>query len=80
MSQSAVGQIENLMVELTWEEQLLIFERLAKQLRLTAQQPEKIKRGQDLYGIWRDKFPSDFDIDAVLDEIRHDWETRELNL
>ena len=80
MSQSAVGQIENLMVELTREEQLLIFERLAKQLRLTAQHPEEVKRGQDLYGIWRDKFPPDFDIDAALDEIRHGWEVRELNL
>ncbi|NKQ36883.1 MAG: hypothetical protein HF973_14890 [Chloroflexi bacterium] len=69
MSQSTVGQIENLMEELTWEEQLLIFERLAKQLRLTAQQPEKIEKGRDLYGIWRDKFPPDFDIDAALSEI-----------
>ena len=69
MSQSAVGQIENLMIELTWEEQLLILERLAKQLRLTAPRPEKAKRRQDLYGIWRDKFPPDFDIETALSEI-----------
>lgn len=26
-----------------------------------------------LWGIWRDQFPEDFDLDAALDEIRGEW-------
>lgn len=26
-----------------------------------------------LYGVWRSKFPQDFDLDAVLKEIRSEW-------
>jgi hypothetical protein len=29
---------------------------------------------QSLRGIWRDHFPEDVDVDAVLHEIRHEWE------
>ena len=29
---------------------------------------------RDLYGIWKDGFPSDFDIDAALREIRAEWQ------
>jgi hypothetical protein len=31
-------------------------------------------RPQSLRGIWRDHFPPDLDVDAVLHEIRHEWE------
>jgi hypothetical protein len=29
---------------------------------------------RDLYGIWQHGFPSDFDIDAALREIRGEWQ------
>ena len=29
---------------------------------------------QDLYGAWQGAFPDNFDIDAALHEIRHEWE------
>lgn len=29
---------------------------------------------RDLYGIWKDGFPSDFNIDAALREIRREWQ------
>lgn len=38
----------------------------------TIVQPQR--ESVDLYGIWKGKFPDDFDIDAVLYEIRHEWE------
>jgi hypothetical protein len=33
-----------------------------------------VARPQSLRGIWRDHFPPDPDIDAILHEIRHQWE------
>jgi hypothetical protein len=32
------------------------------------------RRPRDLYGIWKDGFPQDFDIDAALREIRGEWQ------
>jgi hypothetical protein len=29
---------------------------------------------QDLYGIWREHVPANFDVDAALKEIRREWE------
>ena len=29
---------------------------------------------QDLYGIWKDKFPENVDLDAALREMRQEWE------
>jgi len=39
------------------------------------------RRPRDLYGIWKDGFPQDFDIDAALREIRGQWqrEVEEIN-
>ena len=31
------------------------------------------RRPRDLYGIWKDGFPKDFDIDGALREIRGEW-------
>ena len=69
MSQTTVTTIEKLIPELSLQEQLLIFERLAQQLRYTMQQVDKAQTGgkaQDLYGIWRDLIPEDFDLDQTL--------------
>ena len=32
------------------------------------------RKPRDLYGMWKGKVPDDFDIDAALYEIRHEWE------
>lgn len=32
------------------------------------------RRPRDLYGIWKDGFPKDFDIDPALREIRGEWQ------
>ena len=32
------------------------------------------RRPRDLYGIWKDSFPQDFDIDSALREIRGQWQ------
>ena len=66
-----LAQIDKLLVKLTLEEQLLVFERLAQQLRQTLQAQ---KKPQDLYGIWRDRFPADVNIDEVLHDIRRGWQ------
>lgn len=67
-------QVERLLYQLTLEEQFTIVERLVQRFRRTV--PQTVPRGQpqDLYGIWRDHFPADFDLDAVLSDIRHEWE------
>jgi len=38
--------------------------------------PEKSidTRADDLYGIWKDSFPKDFDIDTALREVRGEWQ------
>ena len=32
------------------------------------------EQADSLRGIWEGRFPEDFDIDAALNEIRHEWE------
>ena len=71
MSQATITTIEKLIPELSLQEQLLIFERLAQRLRYTMQQPSQ---PQDLYGIWRDFVPEDFDLDMALQDIRQGWQ------
>ncbi|HEX6385449.1 MAG TPA: hypothetical protein VF177_12330 [Anaerolineae bacterium] len=70
MSETALNQIENLLSKLTVEEKLTVLERLFQQLRQSLQVQ---KQPQDLYGIWRDQFPPDFDVDSTLQEIRQEW-------
>jgi hypothetical protein len=38
--------------------------------------PDTGANGQlrDLYGIWKDGFPKDFDLDSALREIRGEWQ------
>lgn len=39
------------------------------------------RQPRDLYGIWKDDFPKDFDLDSALREIRGEWqkEIREID-
>jgi hypothetical protein len=71
MTEVTLARVEALVSELTPEEQLTLLERLIQQLRQSLQ---KRRQPQDLYGIWRSRFPADFDLDAALSEIRHEWE------
>jgi hypothetical protein len=32
------------------------------------------RKPRDLYGIWNDSFPKDFDIESALHEIRGEWQ------
>jgi len=70
MSETALMRIERLLDQLTLEEQIAVVQQLAGRLR-QAVQP---KQPRDLYGAWRGRFPDDFDLDAALSDIRHEWE------
>jgi len=66
---NSMQQIETLLEGLSREELLLLIEHIARQLR----QSER-RSPQPLYGIWKGKFPEDADIDAILKEVRQQWQ------
>jgi hypothetical protein len=41
---------------------------------LSSNESSTTRRPRDLYGIWKDGFPKDFDIDGALREIRGEWQ------
>jgi len=71
MSKTTLMHVERLLDQLTFEEQIAMVEHLARRLRQAVQ---KQRQPQDLYGIWRDRFPADFDLDAALGDIRREGE------
>jgi hypothetical protein len=71
MSSPALNEIEALLEHLTREEQLRLIEEIAGRLRQT-----ETRQQQSLFGIWRDKFPEDVDIDEALKEIREGGKPR----
>jgi hypothetical protein len=79
MASATLKYIMSVTDRLPLNEQLSLLEHVAKRLRearegsqapAVEEQPEQ----ESLYGIWRDHFPPDVDIDAILYEIRHEWE------
>jgi hypothetical protein len=61
------------------DDQLRLVEHLVKRMRLDRESRGTARTATSpgptsLRGIWRDKFPVDADIDAILYEIRHEWE------
>jgi hypothetical protein len=62
-------QIEALLEELSPGELLDLIEHITRRLRLHEE-----RKPQPLYGIWREKFPEDADIDTTLKEVRHQWQ------
>ena len=74
MAGTSLTHVEQLVDQLSFEEQLRLVEHLAQRLRCKAQQIQP----QDLYGVWRDRFPSGFDLDTALNEIRREWESNKL--
>jgi len=69
MTDTTLTHVEQLVDQLSPEEQLLLLEHLAQRLRQVVQK----KQPQDLYGVWRGRFPADFDLDATLNAIRSEW-------
>ncbi|MSS72025.1 MAG: hypothetical protein EXS64_11110 [Candidatus Latescibacteria bacterium] len=69
MTDTTLTHIEQLVDQLSREEQLRLLEYMAQRLHLTIQP----KQPQNLCGIWRDRFPADFNLDAVLSGIREEW-------
>ena len=69
MNATKLEQIEALLEDLSREEQLILIERIARQLRHSER-----SEPQPLYGMWRGKFPEDADIDEALQEIRDQWQ------
>ena len=72
MGTATLENIARLAENLPLEEQLILVEKLAQNLRRvyagqTGREP------QNLYGIWQTAVPEDFDIDAALSEIRSDY-------
>jgi hypothetical protein len=64
-----IEQIEALLEELSPDELLTLIEYIARRLR---QREER--KPQPLYGSWRGKFPEDADINAILKEVRQQWQ------
>ena len=71
MGETNLTDVERLAGQLPLEEQINLLEYLARQVRLglVSRSP------QDLRGIWSGHFHDDFDVDATLREIRHEWES-----
>ncbi len=70
MGETTLTDVERLAGQLPLEEQINLLEYLARQVRLGLAS----RSPQDLRGIWRGRFPDDFDVDAALKSIRHEWE------
>ena len=68
MPETTLADVERLADQLPVDEQISLLEHVARRVRLTL----PARPPQDLYGIWRDRIPADFDVDAALKEIRHD--------
>ncbi|MBI3959243.1 MAG: hypothetical protein HY328_10575 [Chloroflexi bacterium] len=71
MSHLTIEAMEQALDQLKPAEQWRILDRL---LFLLKQNGSRQRQPQDLFGIWKDGFPKDFDIDKELYEIRHAWE------
>lgn len=75
MSQAILEYVTKLADHLSAEEKLRLVEHLAKSLQQEQSKPqEQSESRQSLRGIWRGYFPEDFDVEAALKEIRHEWE------
>jgi hypothetical protein len=71
MNEATLRQLDRLIDQLNSEEQAVLIEGLAQRLRQRMRLSEA--QPQDLYGIWKGKFPEDIDLDSALREIRQGW-------
>jgi hypothetical protein len=65
---TVLEHIKELSASLSEEEKHALAAYLTSLDRLPHRKP------RDLYGIWKDGFPSDFDVDSALREIRGEWQ------
>jgi hypothetical protein len=49
-------------------------EKLSFAAYLSSMENSINRKPRDLYGIWKDGFPKDFDIESALREIRGEWQ------
>ena len=49
-------------------------EKLSLATFLSSMENSANRQPRDLYGIWKDGFPNDFDVGAALREIRGEWQ------
>ena len=73
MGTATLENIARLAENLPLEEQLILVEKLAQNLRRRVHAGQTGREPQNLYGIWQTAVPEDFDIDAALSEIRSDY-------
>ena len=63
-------EIEQAALMLPLHERRLLLERLNRSIK--EQQPRAAP--QDLYGVWRERFPESFDLDSALHDLRSAWQ------
>ncbi|MGI8639968.1 MAG: hypothetical protein ACR2MG_08425 [Pyrinomonadaceae bacterium] len=75
MEIASLENVTHLAEKLPFEEQLVLVEKLAQNLRRRVRAGQTERRPQNLYGIWRTSMPEDFDVTATLTEIRSEYKT-----
>ena len=70
MSQTTLPRMKVLVEQLSTVDQLELVEHVMQKLKTTL----PARKPRYLYGIWKGRFPDDFDLDAVLKEVRSEWE------
>lgn len=80
MAQATLEEVTRLADQLSPDEQRALVQHLTNRPQLSeAREPDDALPHQEapprsLRGLWKGRFPEDFDIDAALHEIRHEWE------
>jgi hypothetical protein len=73
MSEVTLEYVERLASQLSAEDQQLLAEHLTNKLRNGTSIGGISRKREDLYGIWRGKFPEDLDVEKEIREIRDEW-------
>lgn len=73
MSQATLPSVKSLVDQLSTADQLALVQHVVHNLKAVFPTPSHFRR-QPLRGLWKGKFPDDFDLDATLKEIRGEWE------
>jgi hypothetical protein len=74
MDEITLEHVENLVSQLSVEDQRMLTEHLTAKFQNGSAKGEPERKPQDLYGIWKGAFPEELNLDAALYEIRHEWE------
>ena len=73
MTGITLDYVEALAFQLSAEEQQLLAEHLTSQTKNGSAKNRVEPLREDLYGLWRGKFPDDLDIEKGIREIRDEW-------